>query len=102
MNLHIQANLPAQNSEHQRRGQVSIGRRKNLYALAAQQIVGVRIPALNGEKNAEGFLARRGNLRRTIFRRWFLRARLARNTHSAAVPRRVVRLSGLPRKNSAT
>ena len=63
-NLVVQTNLPAQHAEHQRRGQVAVCRGERIDGFAAQQIVGVRLPALDGHQNVEGALRAAGDFMR--------------------------------------
>ena len=54
----VETNLPAQHAENQSRGQVAVSRRESVDGFAAQQIVGVGLAALDGQKNLEGRFAR--------------------------------------------
>ncbi len=53
----VEADLPAQHAQHQRRGQVAVGWRESVDGFAAQQIVGVGVAALDGHEDLEGGFA---------------------------------------------
>jgi hypothetical protein len=67
----VEADLPAKYAKNQRCGQVAIGKRKSVDGFAAQQIVRVRVAAINCEQHVEGGFASRGNFCRAILRRGF-------------------------------
>jgi predicted component of type VI protein secretion system len=57
MDLVVEANLPAEHAQHQRRGQVAISLRESVDSLSAQQIVGVGLATLDGHENLKGCFA---------------------------------------------
>ena len=65
----VEPNLPAEHAQHQGRGQIAVGGRESVDGLAAQQIVGVGLAALDGHENLEGGLASGRDLGRAILRR---------------------------------
>ena len=59
-------NLPAQRAEHERRCQVAVGGGERVHGPSAQQFVGVRMSALDGEQDLESSFAR-GEMAATAF-----------------------------------
>ena len=49
MKLMIEQNLPAQYAQHERRSQVAVRSRESVDCPAAQQLIGVRLPAFDGQ-----------------------------------------------------
>jgi hypothetical protein len=61
MELVFKANLPAEDAEDKRCGQIAVWRGKNIDSFAAKQIVGVGLAAFDGHEDVECSSTGEGN-----------------------------------------